>query len=79
MATPRLVESGSHPLSDSLSFLLNIQKPTHQLGESATPRLAKSESHQLPDSPTRRVGESFFDYEYLSEFEAIIGTAQKVV
>ncbi len=31
------------------------------------------------DSPTRRVGESFFDYEYLREFEAKIGTARKVV
>jgi hypothetical protein len=27
-------------------------------------------------SPTRRVGESFFDYEYLREFEAKIGTAR---
>jgi hypothetical protein len=33
----------------------------------------------LADSPTRRVGESFYDYEYLREFEAKIGTAQKVV
>jgi hypothetical protein len=32
----------------------------------------------LVDSPTRRVGESFFDYEYLREFEAKIGTAQNV-
>jgi hypothetical protein len=31
------------------------------------------------DSPTGRVGESFFDYEYLREFEAKIGTARKVV
>jgi hypothetical protein len=29
----------------------------------------------LVNSPTRRVGESFFDYEYLCEFEAKIGTA----
>ncbi len=29
----------------------------------------------LIDSPTRRVGESFFDYENLREFEAKIGTA----
>ncbi len=27
----------------------------------------------------RRVGESFFDYEYLREFEAKIGTAWKLV
>jgi hypothetical protein len=33
----------------------------------------------LVDSPTRRVGESFFDYEYLREYEAQIGTAQNVV
>jgi len=31
------------------------------------------------DSSTRRVGESFFDYEYLRKFEAKIGTARKVV
>jgi hypothetical protein len=33
----------------------------------------------LVHSPTRRVGESFFDYEYLLEFEAKIGTARNVV
>jgi hypothetical protein len=33
----------------------------------------------LVDSPTRRVGESFFDYEYLREFEGKIETARKVV
>ncbi len=33
----------------------------------------------LVDSPTRRVGELFFDYEYLREFEAKIGTAPNVV
>ncbi len=33
----------------------------------------------LVDSPTRRVGESFFDYEYLREYEAQIGTARNVV
>jgi hypothetical protein len=31
------------------------------------------------ESPTRRVGESFFDYEYIREFEAKIETARKVV
>jgi hypothetical protein len=36
----------------------------------ATPRLAESGS---------RAGESFFDYEYLREFEAKSGMAQKVV
>ncbi len=33
----------------------------------------------LVDSLTRRVVESFFDYEYLLEYEAQIGTAQNVV
>ncbi len=33
----------------------------------------------IVDSPTRRVGESFFDYEYLREFEVKIGTARNVV
>jgi hypothetical protein len=33
----------------------------------------------LVDSPTRRVRESLFDYEYLRKFEAKIGTARKVV
>ncbi len=33
----------------------------------------------LVDSPTRRVGESFFDYEYLPEYEAQIGTSRNVV
>jgi hypothetical protein len=33
----------------------------------------------LIGSPTRRVGESFFDYEYLRKFEAKIGTARNVV
>ncbi len=33
----------------------------------------------LVDSPTQRVGESFFDYEYLREYEAQIGPARNVV
>jgi hypothetical protein len=33
----------------------------------------------LVDSPTRRVGESFFDYEYIHEYEAQIGTARNAV
>jgi hypothetical protein len=42
-------------------------------GESSTPRL---------NDTTPRIGdsrESFFEYEYLREFEAQIGTARKVV
>jgi hypothetical protein len=33
----------------------------------------------LVDSPTHRYGESFFEYEYLREFEDKIGTARNVV
>ncbi len=33
----------------------------------------------LVDSPTRRVGESFSDYEYLREYEAQIGTVRNLV
>jgi hypothetical protein len=33
----------------------------------------------LVDSQTRRVGESFFHYEYLRGFDVKIGTAQIVV
>ncbi len=32
----------------------------------------------LVDSPTHRVGELFFDEEYLCEYEAKIGTARNV-
>ncbi len=58
------------------------------IGESATPRLAEfsfkhskadSATPRLTESESRRVGESFFTYEYLCEFEAKIGTARKVV
>jgi hypothetical protein len=33
----------------------------------------------LVDSPTHRYGESFFEHEYLREFEAKIGSARNVV
>ncbi len=33
----------------------------------------------LVDYPTHRYGKSFFECEYLREFEAKIGTARKVV
>jgi hypothetical protein len=39
----------------------------------------KATLENLVDSPTVRVGESFFDYEYLREFEVKIGTVRKVV
>jgi hypothetical protein len=38
-----------------------------------------AEIGSFADSPTRRVGESFFNYEYLREYEAEIGTARNVV
>jgi len=43
-----------------------------------TPRLADSESRGVGESSTLRIG-SFFDYEYLREFEAQSGTVRKVV
>jgi hypothetical protein len=46
------------------------QKTTHRLAEP---------SRRIGDSQTRRVGESFFDFEYLREFEAKIRTARNVV
>jgi hypothetical protein len=73
MATPRLPDSPSRRVSDS---------PTRQVGESAfeclKEKLGESKSWRLPDSANRGV-ESFFDYEYLREFEAKSGTAPKVV
>jgi hypothetical protein len=56
-ATPRFAESGSCRLSDSPSFLLNIQKPAPRLGESVSCRLPDSPSRRVSESPTRRVGE----------------------
>ncbi len=73
LATPRLAKSGSRRLSE---FSFNIQKTTLRLGESGSRRLPDS---PVSDSPTRWVGVSFFDHEYLREFEAKIGTARKVV
>ncbi len=69
--------------SVSVSLLMLHTSATPRL-TIATPRLAKSESRRPPtrrvgESPTRRVGRSFSDYEYLREFEAKIGTARKVV
>jgi hypothetical protein len=77
MATPRLGESPPLRLAEFSFKHSKADSPTCQVGESATPRL--SPSQRVTDSPTWRVGESFFDYEYLREFEAKIGTAQKVV
>jgi hypothetical protein len=54
----RLSDSPSRGVSDSPSFLLNIQKPTPRLAESASHRLPDSPSRRVADSPTHRVGES---------------------
>ncbi len=61
----------------------------HSKAESESQKFPDSPSQRVSDSPTRQVGESstsrrwveelFFDYEYLREFEAKIGTARKVV
>ncbi len=50
----------------------------HPIPNSPSQGVANSPTRQV-DSPTRRVGESFFDYEYLREFEVEGGTAGKVV
>ncbi len=56
---PRLGESGSRRLSDSPSFLLNIQKPTLQVIDSSTRRVGESLTYWFgpTQSPTRRAGE----------------------
>ncbi len=64
-ATPRLGELDNRRLLDSTS---------RRVGDSSD-----STSRGVADSPTRRIGESFFDYEYLREFEAKNGTARNVV
>jgi hypothetical protein len=51
-------ESGSRRLYDSPSFLLNIQKPTLQFGESGSRRLEESATPRLGESESRRVRES---------------------
>ncbi len=45
----------------------------------ATPQDPDSASQGVGDYPTRWVGELFFDYQYLREFEAKSGTARKVL
>ncbi len=58
MATPRLAESGSRRLSDSLRWGVS-DSPISRVGESPTPRLPSfSSKHSKADPPTRRVGES---------------------
>jgi hypothetical protein len=63
--TPRINDAGSWRLR--ISVMRGVgDSPYYWYAESATPRIGDS-------------GESFFEYEYLPEFEAEIGTARKVV
>ncbi len=72
----------------SVSVMRGVVDSAYQwCGESSTPRNVESESRLLhvslirrvADSPYYWVGESFFQNEYLREFEAKIGTARNVV
>jgi hypothetical protein len=61
LATPRLAESRSRRLFDSMSFSFKHSKAdslTRRVGESSTLRLAESKSQRLPDSPNCSVPES---------------------
>ncbi len=86
----RYEESMTLRITDTVSFLLKnslADSVCQWCGESSTPRIVESESRWLrislirrvADSPYRWVGESFFEYEYLREFEDKIGTARNVV
>ncbi len=69
-------------LENKLAFTIveSIECPKRRLNMSVFKSMEKIVSIGiLVDSPTRRVGESFFDYEYLHEYEAQIGTARNVV
>ncbi len=84
IAIPRLTidESGTRRLSDSPRRGVS-DFPTRRVGESPTLRIfhlnIQKPTLRLDESLTPRVGESFFDYEYLREFKAIIESARKVV
>ncbi len=73
LSTPRLGESGSRH-GESGSRYSNFLKFSIDF-----PDFKRLNQPILVNSPTWRVGESFFDYEYLREYEAQIGTAQNVV
>ncbi len=88
--TQRVRESTTLQLANAGNFLLNIQwpiwrvrnPPTRRVGDSRnlpSGRVADSPSQRVTNCPTRRVGKSFFDYKYLREFEAMIGTARNVL
>ncbi len=65
--------------------MLNFKKFEERLPDSLSQGVDDSPTRQVifkhskADSPTRWVGESFFDYEYIGEFEAKSGTTWKVV
>ncbi len=72
----------------SVSVMRGVVDSAYQwCGESSTPHIVESECRRLcvslirrvADSPYHWVGESFFEYEYLRECEAKIGTARNVV
>ncbi len=80
-----VVDSPSRRANDSPTCQAG-ELPTRQVGELPArrvrelPRFGKiCTIGNLVDSPTRQVRESFFDYKYLSEFEAKIKTTRKVV
>jgi hypothetical protein len=75
---------------DTESFLLKKFNSRLRIGDAGSRRLRVSVMQGVVDSPTQRYGEmatprigdsgvSFFEYEYLREFEAKIGTARKLV
>ncbi len=72
----------------SISVMRGVVDSAYQwCGESSSPPFIELESRRLhislirrvADSPYRWDGESFFEYEYLREFEAKIATARNVV
>ncbi len=73
-------------LIDPLHYLLSCSAFGFEFAEIflIEKRLSDLAGQKLPDSPSRRVGDSMaprivFDYKYLREFEAKIGTARNVV
>jgi hypothetical protein len=65
--------------SDSPSH--HSDSPTHRVGETTTPRLGESPTFRLAELESCRLAESGsrFSIMNIREFEAKIGTAQKVV
>jgi hypothetical protein len=75
-----VIRPGCSSLTSDILPVESSYLPSRRLSDSPTLRLVEfSFKHSKADSPTRRVGVLFFDYEYLREFEAKIGTARKLV